>query len=75
MIQNDVTHASSINYDGRTGLTGEDIADEFLNNDDWMMIYRGHGNLYEIGSPYNIGAWNLPEEQPYFSFGIACRLN
>ena len=75
MIQNDVTHASSINYDGRAGLTDEDMTDEFSNNDDWMMIYRGHGNMYEIGSPYNIGAWNIPEEQPYFSFGIACLLN
>lgn len=76
MVQNHVSYLVSVLYDGRDGYDDVDMRDELTNEDDWMLVYRGHGNSTYLGTPYtSIQSGNLPTDLPYFSLCFADWLN
>ncbi|MBR1787502.1 MAG: hypothetical protein IJ756_10145 [Paludibacteraceae bacterium] len=69
-------NSSLIKFDGRSGFDHTHISFEFSNYDDLIFYYRGHGNYYQLGSPYSaITAYNLPTSQSYFAIDFAYQLN
>ena len=72
----DINNAQAVMYDGREGFTSNEMQIEFSNNDGLVFTFRGHGNYYQLGSPYtDVNSDNILIDQPYFSIGLACSLS
>lgn len=71
-----IPRSSVVKYDGRSGFNSRTIRNEFKDYDELLFLYRGHGNFFQLGEPYDsITATKLPVRQAYFAIGLACQLN
>ena len=67
------TNCNYIHYNGADGFNSDDMIEEFANNDNLMLAYRGHGGTTAFGDPFsNVSRLNIPFNLPYFTFSIAC---
>lgn len=74
LIRDYVDHNTCVHYDGALGANSQTMFSEFTDNNDLMMVYRGHGAADRFGSPFsNVQIHNIPDNLPYFTFSIACQ--